>query len=295
MHTVYAPTPRLPLSTSLQLVNRQFHDEIRHVLSRIAHPRYDLDVMVIHEWDFWPTWTNVPVWRKLADEVNVTFRLFGHCALPEWLRSIRGDGGAPGMEWCFYALLERFLVLGPVNQLPPTNAHGPARQRQSDRRFFAHTLTLNVESAADDNHPLPPPEVNYDTYRKYTRNTGNRTRKLSTDLSTYAVRPEWFARVLCSEISNLLGMHYYTLYLGGILYEHIGVIRVLVDGNFHQEFDLAKKLAPMKWDCRVATLTREDRREYFWRWKRDAQRTREKMGFPVIVMDDKEFEEYPEA
>lgn len=87
-------------------------------------------------------------------------------------------------------------------------------------------------------------------------------------------------------------MCYYTLYLGGILYEHIGVIRVLVEGKMFEEFDLAKKLAPMKWECPTTTMSRAERREYFWRWKRYVQRTRAQLGFPVIMMEDKEFEEY---
>lgn len=291
-HTLYPPTPRLLPSTSYQLINRQLHHETNDLLRRMARPRYDLDVMVIHEWDFWPTWTNVPIWRTHADEVNVTFRLFGHCALPAWLRSITGDGGSPGMEWCFYALLERFLALGPINQLP-TDPDNPATQRKLKRRFFTHTLTLNVESSADDRYPFPPPEVTYSDYCQYIRASRSR-RKASVNFSTYAVRPEWFARNLCNEIAYASGMYYHTLYLGGILYEHIGVIRVLVEGKMFEEFDLAKKLAPMKWECPIATMSRAERREYFWRWKRDVQRTRAQLGFPVIVTEDKEFEEYPE-
>lgn len=165
MHTLYGPTPRHFTSTSFQLVNQQVHDETRHILNRMTHPRYDLDVMVVHEWDFWPTWTNVPVWRTHADEVNVTFRLFGHCASPALLRTIGGAGGNPGMEWCFYALLERFLIRGPINQLPNTTPDNSTTQRKSERRFFMHILNLNIESAADDKHPLPPPEI---TEKDYT-------------------------------------------------------------------------------------------------------------------------------
>lgn len=292
-HTLYPPTPRLLPPASYQLVNRQLHDETRELLRRTTRPRYDLDVMVIHDWDFWPTWTNVPTWRTHANNVNVTFRLFGHCALPAWLRSITGDGGSPGIEWCFYALLERFVALGPINQLP-TNPDSSTTQRKSEGRFFTHTLILNVESSADNKYPISPPEVTYSDYREYNRASRHRM-SASVDLSTYAMRPEWFARNLCNEIAYALDMSYHTLYLvGGILYEHIGMIRVLVEGKMFQEFDLAKKLAPMKWECQTATMSRAERREYFWRWKRDAQRTRARLGFPVIAMKDNEFDEYPE-
>lgn len=293
IHTLYAPGPLCLPSTTYKLVSRQLHAETTSVQRRLT-PRYDLDVMVVHAWDLWATWTNVPVWKTLAEEVRVTFRLFGHCALPAWLASLAGDGGSVGMEWCFYTLLERFLVLGPVNQLPDDD--GPGRERRSERRFFARTLTLNIESHADETkYPLPPPDITYGTYREYRQLPRiYRRRKPPIDLSGYAVRPEWFARTLCSEIRYMLVMSYATLYLGGILYEHIGAIRVLVDGEIYEEFDLAAMLAPMKWDCGTATTSRETRREYFWRWKREALRRRERVGFKVVGGEDEEFGEYPE-
>lgn len=198
------------------------------------------------------------------------------------------------MEWCFYALLERFLIRGPINQLPNTTPDNSTTERKSERRFFMHILNLNIESAADDKHPLPPPEITEKDYTEYC--SIHRSRRIRTpysDLSAYAVRPEWFARSLCNELLYVLRMSYHTLYLGDILYEHIGVIRVLVDGRVYEEFNLAERLAPMKWDCPIAALSRAQRREFFLRWKRNAQRTRQKMGFPVIMMEHKEFEEYP--
>ncbi|KAA8646809.1 hypothetical protein EYZ11_008593 [Aspergillus tanneri] len=268
-------------SSALLRTSWQIHEETKGILDRMARPCYLLDVMIVHGLELWPTWLSVPVLRTHLDEVRVTFRIFGHCISREGMRSTLGDGGHNGPEWCFYALLERFLVHGPVTSRQPG--------KHQEKKVYVKTLTINFESAADEEHPLPPPELTWKDYFRYKMRV-----KDGPDLSHYAMRPEWLANSLRGQIASLLALSSYTTRYGVFLYEHIGSIRVLVEGEFVEEFDLAKQLAPMKYDCDIANFSRDPSREYFWRWKRRAQRVRQEAGLPVIWADDPEFAEYPE-
>lgn len=278
-HTLYDTSLNERLASTCQallLTNHQIRKETRVMLQRLEKPNYELDVMMVHEWDLWPTWLSVPVVRTHADEVNVTFRLFGHRIQSEQNQYISGDGGHNGPEWCFYSLLERYIAHGPVTEPQP---------ERKDRGFFIKTLTLNIKSAADELYPLPPPEL----VEKLESRKGSARRFHGghPDLANYAMPPECLARDLGWEIKGLLRLGRHRIRYGATLYEHIGTIRMLIEGRLVEEIDLTEELASKTCDNTKCTGSREDADDCkFCRWQRDTVERRAKEGLSVVPTED---------
>ncbi|KAI9037489.1 uncharacterized protein KD926_000284 [Aspergillus affinis] len=216
---------------ALLLINRQIRDETKDILRRLGKPSYQLDVMVVNEWELWPTWLSVPVLRSHLDEVNVNFRIFGHCIVYENWRHTRGDGGHDGLEWCFYAMLERFVVHGPLTE--------PAMSDQQAPRFYINTLTLNIESDAFEKYL--PSDPRWEEY-KGARERHHRSIP-QPDSSFFPLLPEWLAKDLYCEIDRLIGYSYHPDRYGDILYDNVGKIRMLQEGRLVREVDLAERVA----------------------------------------------------
>ncbi|PLB46265.1 hypothetical protein P170DRAFT_439889 [Aspergillus steynii IBT 23096] len=251
-------------------------------MRRLKRPNYLLDVMIVNEWDFWPTWLSVPVLRTHLDEVNANFRIFGHCLSGDKVRWITGDGGHDGPEWCFYAMLERFLVHGPLTE--------PSKpKKQTGRKFYIKTLTLNFESAAGDQYYLAPSTVRRRLWAQFKHLDDPEE---CLDLSLYAPRPEWPAKILYSELVSLLRLSEYIPSYGLMFFEHIGKMRLLVEGRLYQEFDITAIMAPNTFNSTMSNFSRTEGREDFWRWKLDTLRKRQEAGLPVIWSDDPGLDRY---
>ncbi|KAL5362437.1 hypothetical protein BJX96DRAFT_177150 [Aspergillus floccosus] len=288
---LYQPT--LTGETTLRkllLVNRQIREETMAIIRKITRPSYCVDVIALHQLKLWPTWVSVPVIRTHLDEVRMELRIFGHCLSRQAALANRTDTGSFILKWRFYAMLERFLIHGPL--FLPNQAKG----EEKDRKCFMRTLTINVTACPDEKHPLASSEITYSNYWRWlcTRMM-HRPLSVPFDLDDVMPRPEWMASGLSTEIGALLMMDYHHLYYGGLLYEHIGAIRILVDGKVHKEFNLAERLAALRFNCEQSVFTREKRRRYFWRWKRTALRKRLDAGLPVIMPEDPELADLPES
>jgi hypothetical protein len=65
-----------------------------------------------------------------------------------------------------------------------------------------------------------------------------------------------------------------------------------MDGELHEEWDLAQCLADVKFNDSFGRCPRETRREVFSRWKLQAYQTRIELGLPVMPLkggkDEKE-------
>ncbi|KAK1145523.1 hypothetical protein N8T08_004081 [Aspergillus melleus] len=209
-YTLYDTSLDQRLATPCQtllLINRQIRDETKDILRRLKNPSYQLDVMVVNEWELWPTWLSVPVVRTHVDEVNVNFRIFGHCIVYENWRHTTGDGGHNGLEWCFYALLERFAVHGPLTE--------PGLSDQRAPKFYITTLTLNIESAADEKGSLPPSDSRWE---EYMRDRAKSHWPIPQPDSVYfPLLPEWLGKYLYREVDHLIGRSYQPGWYGAIL------------------------------------------------------------------------------
>lgn len=260
---------RLVTSRSLLLTNRQLHSDTKIVLQRFR-PTYHLDVMAVHGWDLWATWLLVPAVRSHVDELTVTLRLFANRITTTETVSNLIREEQKGLKWCFFAILERFLIHGPTTEL--------SAGEKKDLRFYANTLTLNIKSGVDDQDSLPLPD------KSNSEHTPPGMKALSSGGQPHAYRfvprPWWQARFLYGKLNALLRL--YAPGWGGMLYEHFGRIRMMVEGRLVEEVDLAAMLASLQpqgaWHCKS-----------FYEWRGDALRKREVAGLPVVWPEDAEY------
>lgn len=151
------------------------------------------------------------------------------------------------------------------------------------------TLVLDFQSAELE-LSFPPEDVTYRQWsdRHWGLDQEDRS-EASETLSSYKTRPEWLCEYLMAWISGLLSMSYYTSKFGQPLYEHIEMIRMLVDGQLNHEFDLAARLAHLRFTgptSMMGHLPTNDRQSGFWKWKKETLLRREAQGFPVIWPSD---------
>lgn len=87
-------------------------------------------------------------------------------------------------------------------------------------------------------------------------------------------------------------MSYHHARYGGIVYERIGAIRIVVDGEV-TEVDLADQLAKLRFTDPGETfghLDRKVRLSTFWEWKKQTLASRRLLGFPVSWPQDSELD-----
>lgn len=270
----------------LLLLNHQIHDETISIMRRMTRISYHLDVMAIHEFELWPTWLIVPALRTHLDEVRMNLRIFGHCLDRMTAYRNRSDSGPYILKWCFYAILERFLIYGPLSH------RGKAKAGEESRTVFLNTLVIDITAHPDETYRLASPELrDQDHWRWLCEQVRRRPDQLEYNLADVMPRPEWVASHLSTAIGSLLRMGYHELYFGGILYEHIGAIRILVEGTVFKTFDLAESLASLRFECDKSVFTWNDRKNYFWAWKKTALIKRFDAGLPVIWPENLVLEE----
>lgn len=289
----YNPSNCLPLL----LTNHQISIETQVILERMK-VEYILDISVKDDLHLFLTWLSVPCLTTHISTLYANVRLFGHIIEERTIRKQVGCGGRLGFHWSFYAALERFLRYGPVGlkkrkeESKPSEYPGNTEEFEN-RGMLIDTLVLDFQSAELE-LSFPPEDVTYKQYweRHWGRDQGDRG-ETSETLSSHTTRPEWLCEYLKGWIDDLLDMDYHTSEFGQPLYEHIGTIRMLVDGQLSYEFDLAAWLASLRFTnptSMMGHLPTNDRQSGFWKWKKETLLRREVQGFPVIWPSDDELE-----
>ncbi|KGO69841.1 hypothetical protein PITC_043040 [Penicillium italicum] len=279
----------------LLLINHQILTETRVILER-RKVNYILDISVKNDLHLSLTWLSVPCLTTHISTLRANVRLFGHIIDKRTIQSQLGDGGRLGFHWSFYAALEQFLRYGPVRELNRgkedelSESHRPTK-KYKDREVMIDTLVLDFQSA-EFGISFPPDDVTYKVWwnRHWGIDRQDRS-ETSETLSSHKTRPEWLCKYLEGWICGLLDMSYHTSKFGQPLYEHIGTIRMLVDGQLHCELDLAAWLAGLRFTDPTSTmghLPTDDRLSEFWKWKKETLLRREAQGLPVIWPSDDE-------
>ncbi|KAJ5826043.1 hypothetical protein N7474_003181 [Penicillium riverlandense] len=275
----------------LLLTCRQLAAQTKAVLNHMGSATYVLDISVLDDINLFPTWLSVPHITNRVSTLYVDVRLFGHIISKDIARYQVGDGGRHGIHWSFYALLERFLRYGPVDE-KKEKCERPTPSSRSlnfeDHDVTVKGLVLDFKSAEPE-LSFPPDGV---TYRRWLSwNSARDSSGKGIKLEQYTTRPEWLAEFLLSEIRSLLRMGYHTALYGKILYERIGTIRILVDGDLKHEVDLAGELASLQFTSPQHTfghLDSEVRLCSFREWKKQTLARRDQLGFPVIRLGDQD-------
>lgn len=168
------------------------------------------------------------------------------------LRSLRSISNPALAPWSpstgpsFYAALERFLRYGPVGakKCNIDEEDEPAEYRRNMEEFegrgmLIDTLVLGFQSAELE-LAFPPEGVTYEHWR--SRHWGGDRRgqsETSQTSSSDTMHPEWLCQYLRDWIGGHPHMSYHTSEYRQPLYEHIGAIRMLVDGQLYCEYDIA--------------------------------------------------------
>ncbi|KUL85782.1 hypothetical protein ZTR_07396 [Talaromyces verruculosus] len=272
----------------LLLTNHQISMETRAMLQR-RKVDYILDISVKDDLILILTWLSVPSLTTHISTLYANVRLFGHIIEQHIICDQVGDGGRYGFHWSFYGALERFLRYGPVGGKRRKDEGKPSRdpwniQEFENRGMLIDTLILDFQSAELD-LAFPPEHVTYVNWlNRHCRSEKFDQSEIPGILSLYTTRPEWLCRYMEGWIRYLLQMSYITSAYGKPLYEQIGTIRMLVDGQLQCEFDLAAWLDGLRFTNPSDTmghLPTDERVPGFWKWKRETMLRREAQGFPV--------------
>jgi hypothetical protein len=225
-----------------------------------------LDVMIVDERELWPTWLSVPALTTRVDKVHAAFRLVG---INQGQRSAFqiGCGGPPMITWCFYSILERFLRVG---------AKGP-QSKKHDELVSIKLLEIDVRTSDVAPEMLAPKDTcGPDKLRRLRKESG----------IDYLMHPGYLVNFICGDIERLLQMCCHTAEFGGILFERIGTIKLMLDGEIHQEWELAKLLASVRFSDSFGNVPRESRVEVFEEWKTGTYKKRIHFGLPVIPFEE---------
>lgn len=238
---LYLPGAASNNNFSLLLVNRQLHIETRENLKVIARrPTYSLDIVVLDEILLLPTWLSVPVITTSLDTLNVTFRISGsYNARKEFDLEMNrdgpyakwgrykgfqtGNGGPPAMSWQVYAILERFVKVGPA---------GEVTGRDMNKHFTAKCIRIDFQTPAGvSREKLGPPLSGHDSFggRKDTRGR--------------VLDPMYLADYVAHDLECMLWFSKDTWFrCGQILYEHLDKLILYKDGKEFQRWDIAEQL-----------------------------------------------------
>ena len=251
-------------STKLLLLNHQIHRETQELIRLLPTKSYVMDVTIANEAKLWATWLYAPILTTRVDQVYATIRTMGY---PEPGRPIfrGGDGGPPPLTYALYNLIERGVKVGPVGR----------RTRRNDKKISIKEIVIDVQSPNVSADKILPGEHCIDQESKQHQNEKG---PMSLRDAKYILSD------VLSDLESVLGMSYHTATWGVLIYERIGKIKVLLDGELRKEWDLAKELAAVKFNDSFGRYPREQRPEVFRKWKLKAYRARIKLGLPVIPL-----------
>lgn len=186
---------------------------------QLPGPRsYHLDVMIVNGDQLWATWLYVPALTTRVEELTATFRDLGPSA-PKYGRGFRnGDGGPAYMVWRLHHLLERVLQAGPTGR----------QDEKRDSRVSVENLVLDVRTPDVPAERIAPVEKSgFGPLRKLTRERGVEV----------VMHPMFVLNFLRRTVNYGLSYRSY----GEMLWMRVGSVRLMLDGEVVEEWDLAER------------------------------------------------------
>jgi hypothetical protein len=267
---MYIEQPAMRDATSLLLLNHQLHNETLETIRLLPNKHsYVLDLIIANEEKLWPTWLYAPVYSTRVDKVYAAIRTIGYLQKRGYHSNNIFEGGGPHrITLSFWNLIERFLKVGPVGR----------RMRKNDRRISLKELVIDVHSPDPVYKILPMDHSGQFRAQAYRENNG----------PDYLMNPEYILQHILGDIRGALAMGNATASYGSLVYERVGSIKVLMDGELHKEWDLAKCLNDVQFNNSFGNYPREKRTGVFRKWKRNAYKARVEFGLPVIKLERKD-------
>lgn len=280
----YVEHPKRTDTASLLLVNHQLHIETLDAIRILPTKHsYMLDVVIHEEKGVVPTWIYVPALTTRVDRVYTQIRSIGFPSQDRWTLFRGGCGGPPALTWAFYNLIERFVKVGPVGR----------RANKEDKRISIKDLIIDVRTP-DVAPELIAPAVIDSTGGGalcFGENAGRQYSSRDTFEFPVMRHPKSIAAYISSDFHYLLMMCGDRGMYGGIIYERIGSIKVLVDGEPFDdddcpfEWDIADCLAKMKysrsWGNFRSSDPQDERKKAYKKWLEQVYKSRVELGLPV--------------
>lgn len=281
-NNLYIEDPPKPDVASLLLVNRQLRAETLDVIRLLpTRHSYILDVLIVEEKEIWPTWLYVPVLTTRVDRVYCQIRNIGFPTQDRQVQSLyqRGDGGPAAIAWAYYNLVERFLKVGPIGRQPG----------KEDKRISIKELVIDILTPDG----LPDPK-NLEYLKNRLRVASERRIRFREGESPFMRHPKSVANNVFMGFSGLLSMKRDFAHYGGLIYDRIGSIKVLVDGaplriseffGGPAEWDIADRLVKFKYfegfGDYSSSYPENNRRAAYDQWLKETYKTRVELGLPV--------------
>lgn len=226
-------------SATLLLTNRRVAEITRRKLTQLSKSRhYVLDVMLVNETDFWPTWTFLTPPSQFVDSFKVTFRTTGTSPTLDGRKFRFGDRdwGPPQIIWCLFYLLERFAESGPLAEHQP-----PKTGDQSRYQFKTRELTLDVITPFG---LIAPSSMEYENWLDGHNSKDPRTSYTwpYNTVETLMIRPEWLVNLISYYIDRAFDMTDSTNFFGDVLKESVETIRVCLNGSPIKEHSIDRHL-----------------------------------------------------
>jgi hypothetical protein len=284
-NVLYIEHPKQTDMASLLLVNRQLHTETLDAIRILPTKHsYILDLMIAEEHNLWPTWLYMPALTTRVDRVYCQIRSIGFPTHKRGLFS-GGCGGPPAMTWALFNLIERFLNVGPVG-----------RQAEiKDKRFSIKELIIDVRTPDVDQELIAPE-------RTPAMSSGRRdfgaygSREKSASETPLMRHPKGIAVYIARDLKFIMEMIGDYGVNGGIMFERVGSVKVLVDGEpftdsaweevVVSEWDVADVLAKMEYrgywgDWKTSRWSDDQKREAYNQWIEGVYKSRVELGLPV--------------
>jgi hypothetical protein len=263
-HVLYPKKPVRLTTLSLLLVNCALYHQTRAALKRNPQ-RFELDVMLVEEHQLWATWVQIPSYRAKVDRVHVSFRLFPVTKPgPGGYTGFKmATGAPPAIYWQLHSLLERSLIRGPVSRSSVVD--GPPNWKGFS---CIEVLELDV---------ISPTGVEIATDEERQRLYFERNDVVKDRYPCPTLPPVRWLHTIESGIGVLTSLYRDAVPMGRILFERVGKIKSMLDGEVQEELDLGVILSKMEYrrdtdDTHPKSATR------WWRMMEDIRSKREEAG-----------------
>lgn len=269
---------------SLLMVSRQIHDETKKIQGKGVDPAsWEADVTFVKNVGLWTTWLSATRFLTNVDTVHARFRSFNapETLEPAFFREVwrGGCGGPPEGVWGFYDLLVGFLEgnIGPFSQRRETNGPDENGRGIDTGGVTVRRLVLDCLSSTEENIlPL--------NFTKRGRAYVLSDRGLDPALPEQKRAALALARFFAWFLRILLLPGLYDVDTSKTLYERVGEISILVDGEPYRDCDLSETIAGLswgrgeRWDADKLSLA-----DSALQWRRKAIDKRRQAGFRVVV------------
>jgi hypothetical protein len=158
------------------------------------------------------------------------------------------------VAWPFYALLHHILKFGCQTPGPNYNrtwtGSGDTEIRRDDHGFLIRNLSISFSTTAtEDELATEGNRRDWFSVRSFWDSTTD-----NRHTETIVMRPKWFAEYVFSFFQSLLSMSYHMAEYGSRLYQWVGVVTLIAEGEIIGRFDLGEGLPRSPLTTTLVTL-----------------------------------------